>query len=261
MTNLKNFILGAASLAGVFAAAPAFADDAAAPAPAWALSGTIDMQSDYKFRGISQNDRSPSAQGTLNLTGPEGFYVGTWASTIDFTPGNSGNPYVEVDLYGGKHTDLWGVDWNIEPYYYSYPAENYPGAPQSDYFELINQFTKAFGPVTAQFTYAWSPSFAFRTGSGNYIAGNLAYTINDWLSVSGNVGHQWVSLASLPANGSRDYTYADIGATATWKMFSLDVRYSGTDLRNSQCGFYMGTTHACAGDFVVTLNYNFALFP
>src|ERR1700761_8492731 len=108
MKTLTKLMLGAVSLAGIFAAAPAFADDA----PAWGLAGTIDFQSDYKFRGISQNDREPSPQGTLNLTGPEGFYVGTWASTVDFTPGPSGNPYMELDIYGGKHTDLWGVDWN-----------------------------------------------------------------------------------------------------------------------------------------------------
>ncbi len=256
MTNLKKLVLGAASLAGIIAAAPAFADDAP-PAPTWGLTGTIDMQSDYKFRGISQGDRQPSAQGTVNLTGPEGFYAGTWLSSIDFTPGSGANPYLEMDLYAGKHTDLWGVDWNIEPYYYSYPAEKYPNAPQSDYFELINQFTKAFGPVTAQATWAWSPSFAFRTGNAHYLAGNLAYTVNDWLSVSGNLGHQWVGAAG--ANASRDYTYADIGFTATYKMFSLDVRYSGTDLNNGQCQFYMGTPHACSGDFIATVNYNFTL--
>jgi uncharacterized protein (TIGR02001 family) len=261
MTNLKTIILGAVSLAGITAAMPAFADDAPA-APTWSLAGTIDVQSDYKFRGISQNDRTPSPQGTLNLSGPEGFYIGTWASTVDFTPGNSGNPYLELDIYGGKHTDLWGVDWNFEPYYYSYPAEKYGAGPNADYLELINQFTKAFGPVTVQGTYAWSPNLGFNGGTGNYLAGNLAYTVNDWLSISGNLGHQWAQNAKYATPKSRDYTYGDIGATATWKMFSLDVRYSGTDLSGAQCSaFYMATTHACAGDFVATLNYNFTLLP
>ncbi|MDB5734463.1 MAG: hypothetical protein JWN16_1100, partial [Alphaproteobacteria bacterium] len=96
MKNLTNLLLGAASLAGIFAAVPAFADDA----PAWALTGYVDVTSDYKFRGISQNDRNPSPQGSLNLTGPEGFYIGTWASTVDFDPTGSTNPNVEVDIYG-----------------------------------------------------------------------------------------------------------------------------------------------------------------
>ncbi|HWM61278.1 MAG TPA: TorF family putative porin [Rhizomicrobium sp.] len=265
MKNSIKLLLGAVSLVGLFGgvSAPALAQDAAAAAPAapdWALTGYIDVQSDYKFRGISQNKRDPSPQGSLGLTGPDGFYVGVWTSTVDWNlAGQNSNPSVEVDIYGGKHTDLWGVDWNIEPYYYAYPSANAAGGPTADYFELINQLSKPFGPVTLTATWAWSPTFSLGGGTGNYFAGTAAYTINDWLSVSGNLGHQWVQAAKY--NGSSDYTYADIGVTATYKGFALDLRYSGTDLNNTTCGFYMGTKHACAGDVVATLTYNFALLP
>ena len=211
MRNLTKMILGAAGLAGMaLTAVPAFADDA----PSWALTGYIQGQSDYKFRGVSQNDRTPSPQGSLSLSGPDGFYIATWASTVDFDPSKSGNPYVEVDIYGGKHTDLWGVDWNLEPYYYAYPSANYPGAPQADYFELINQLTKAFGPITLTGSWAWSDNLAFNGGTGNALWGTASYTVTDWLSISGNIGHQWAQNAKYA--GSRDYTYGDIGATATW---------------------------------------------
>ena len=257
MKNLTKLFLGAVSLAGVSAAAaPVFAQDA----PPWALTGYVAVTSDYKFRGISQNDRDFAPQGSLNVTGPEGFYVGTWASQVDFDPTSNNNPHFELDIYGGKHTDLWGVDWNFEPYYYSYPSEEYGSGPNADYFELINQFSKAFGPVTLTGTWAWSPNLAFDGGTGNYLAGTASYTILDWLSVSGNLGHQWAENAKLV--GSRDYTYGDIGATATYKGFALDVRYSGTDLGTAQCGaFYMATRHACSGGVVATLTYNFTLLP
>jgi len=257
MKNLTKLLLGAVSLAGLVAvAAPSFAQDA----PPWAITGAIDVQSDYKFRGISQNKRDPSPQGTLNVTGPDGFYAGTWASTVDWQAfGMNNNPSVEVDIYGGKHTDLWGVDWNIEPYYYAYPSANTLGTATADYFELINQFTKVVGPLTLTGTWAYSPTFSLGGGTGNYLAGLASYTINDWLSISGNVGHQWVQNAKY--NGSRDYTYADIGVTASYKGFALDLRYSGTDLNTASCGFYMGTTHACAGDVIATLTYNVSLFP
>ena len=173
--------------------------------------------------------------------------------------GQNNNPSVEVDIYGGKHTDLWGVDWNLEPYYYSYPTANVAGGPTADYFELINQFTKAFGPVSLTAMYAWSPTFSLGGGTGNYLAGMASYTINDWLSISGNVGHQWVQAAKY--NGSRDYTYGDIGVTATWHSFALDLRYSGTDLNTAECGFYMSTKHACSGNVIATLTYNVALLP
>lgn len=257
MKNLTKMILGAAGLAGMaLSAAPAFAQDA--PASPWAITANVAVTNDYRFRGISQSDRDPAPQGSVTVSGPEGFYVSAWASRVDFDPTNVGNPYVELDIYGGKHTDLWGVDWNLMPYYYAYPAQNFPGAPQADYFELINQLTKAFGPVTLQATYAYSPSFTFRTGEGNYLAGMASYTINDWLSISGNVGHQWVENARLV--GSRDYTWGDIGVTATWKGIALDLRYSGTDLNGPQCAaFYMTTTSACKGGFVASLNYTFTL--
>jgi uncharacterized protein (TIGR02001 family) len=265
MKNLTKLFLGAASLVGLLSTTGGVAmaqDAAAAPAPDWALTGAIDVQSDYKFRGISQNKRNPSPQGTLNLTGPDGFYVGTWASTVDWQAfGMNNNPSVEVDIYGGKHTDLWGVDWNIEPYYYAYPSANTLGTATADYFELINQLSKSFGPVSLTATWAWSPTFSLGGGTGNYIAGLASYTITDWLSISGNVGHQWVQAAKYATPKSGDYTYADIGLTATYKGFALDLRYSGTDLSNGACQFYMGTNHACSGDVIATLTYNFALLP
>jgi uncharacterized protein (TIGR02001 family) len=260
MKNLTKMILGAVSLAGVvLSVAPAFAEDA--PAPTWTLTGYVAATSDYRFRGISQNDRNFAPQGSLNVNGPDGFYVGAWASQVDFDPTSSNNPYLELDIYGGKHTDLWGIDWNFMPYYYAYPSANVPaGTPRPDYFELINQFTKAFGPISLQGSYAWSNNLAFDGGEGNALYGNVTYTILDWLSISGNLGHQWAEKARLA--GSRDYTYGDFGATATWKGLALDVRYSGTDLGTAQCGaFYMATRHACSGGVVATLTYNFTLLP
>ncbi|MCX7280094.1 MAG: TorF family putative porin [Alphaproteobacteria bacterium] len=260
MNYLTKMILGTVSLVGVaLSVAPAFAEDA--PAPNWTLTGYAAATSDYRFRGISQNDRNFAPQGSLNLNGPDGFYVGAWASQVDFDPTSSGNPHVELDIYGGKHTDLWGIDWNFMPYYYAYPSANVAvGASRPDYFELINQLTKAFGPVSLQASYAWSNNLAFDGGEGNALYGNVTYTLLDWLSISGNLGHQWAENARLV--GSRDYTYGDIGATATYKGFALDVRYSGTDLGTAQCGaFYMATRHACSGGVVATLTYNFTLLP
>jgi uncharacterized protein (TIGR02001 family) len=258
MKNMTKLLLGAASLAGLVAvAAPSFAQDA----PAWALAGSVAVTSDYRFRGISQSDRNFAPQGSLNLTGPEGFYVGAWASRVDFDPTTTDNPYVELDIYGGKHTDLWGVDWNFEPYYYAYPAADIPaGAPAPDYFELINQLSKTVGPVAFTATWAWSPNLPFNGGTGNYLEGLASIPVNDWLSVSGHIGHQWAQNAKYV--GSRDYTWGDIGATATYQGFALDLRYVTTDLNTAQCGaFYMATASACKGGVQATLSYNFSLLP
>ena len=112
MKNLTKMVLGSVGLMGLFASTPAaFAQDAAAaPAPDWSVAGTIDAQSDYRFRGISQSNRNVVPQGALNVTGPDGFYVGTWVSQINWQVGVNVNPAIEWDIYGGKHFDLGGTD-------------------------------------------------------------------------------------------------------------------------------------------------------
>lgn len=262
MKNLTKTLLAAAGLSALFAGAPAMAQDA----PAFSLSGALAVTTDYRFRGISQNQRTAAPQGTLNLTGPDGFYVGTWLSAVDFDPTpNSSQPELEVDIYGGKHFDLSGyADLNIEAYYYSYPSASLPaGSPDVSYFEGIAQLSHSFDALSVTATWAYSPNLSLNGGTGNYIGGTLAYTINDWLSVSGNIGHQWAQGAKYASPiPSRDYTHGDFGATLSYHGFSLDGRYVTTDLGAAQCGaFYMGTTKACAPGFVGTLTYTVSLWP
>jgi uncharacterized protein (TIGR02001 family) len=258
MKTLTKLALAPISLMGLLAVAPAAdaQDAAAAPAPDWSLAGSLAVQSDYRFRGLTQSDRNPVPQGALNLTGPDGWYVGTWVSQINWQLGGiNENPSIEWDVYGGKHIDLGGTDLNVEAYGYTYPDANVLGGPAATYFEGIFTLTHAFGPLSLDLVYAISPEFSLGGGMGNYVEGQAIFTLTDWLTVSANVGHQWVDLAPS------DYTHADIGATATWKQFVLDARYVTTDLNAVNCGFYMGTRHACSGGPMVTLTYNFSLFP
>jgi uncharacterized protein (TIGR02001 family) len=275
MKNSTKIILGAASLLGV--ATAVYADDAPAPPPGilgpdFSVSAAVAVQSDYRFRGISQNQRDAAAQGTLNISGPDGFYVGTWASKINWsgTSGllpSAGSPSVELDLYGGKHTDLWGTDLNVEAYEYSYPDaatqdnRGFGRIANASYFEVITQLSHPFGALSVTGTWAYSPNFSLGGGTGNYLEGTVAYTINDWLAVSGNVGHQWVQNAKL--YGASDYTHADFGATLTYKALALDLRYATTDMNATTCAYFMldASNHPCSGGFVATLTYNISPFP
>ena len=112
MKNLTKTLLGALAIAGGFAG-NAVAQDAAAPAPDFVLSGVASVQSDYRFRGISQNSKEASPEATLTLTGPDGFYVSAWSAKTNW---GGNNPSFELDLYGGKHFDLGGTDLNLVAY-------------------------------------------------------------------------------------------------------------------------------------------------
>ncbi|HEY4943496.1 MAG TPA: TorF family putative porin [Rhizomicrobium sp.] len=257
MKNLGlKLMLGAATLAGLMATTgTAFAAD-------WGtLSGYVDLQSDYRFRGISQNNREPAPQASLNLSITGGFYAGVWASKTNWTGGSfiGGQPSFELDIYGGKHFDLGGTDLNVEAYYYSYPDYNptvasviigVPPTVKASYFEGIFQLSHSFGSLALVATGAVSPEWSFGGGTGGYLALNASYPLNDWLSISGTVGHQWVDAAPS------DYTHFDIGLSATYHNWVLDVRANGTDLNTAHCGFYMVTNNACTTGVVATLTYN-----
>jgi uncharacterized protein (TIGR02001 family) len=249
-----NILLAAASLAGVAAstgAAYAEGDD-------WGtVSAYVDVTSDYRFRGISQNAREFVPQGSVNWSGPDGFYAGVWTSKVHWiTHPNGGNPSIEVDIYGGKHFDLGGWDLNVEAYEYAYPDANplvYFGTTKdASYFEGIFQLSHSFGVLAVTATGAVSPEFSLGGGTGGYVEGTASYPLLDWLSISGNVGHQWVENAP----DGDDYTHFDLGLTATWRHFALDVRANGTDMGRSACSFYIATNNACTTGVVATLTYN-----
>lgn len=237
--------VAAIALAGIAASSAAFADDESSIGT---FSATASVASDYRFRGISQNDKEATPEFGINWAGNKGFYGGVWAAKTNWG-GNT--PSYETDVFFGKHTDLYGTDLNIEAYYYSYPDAK--SAATSSYYETIVQLSHAFGPLTLTATGANSPEWSLKGGVAWYGAGTAAWAVNDWLTISGNVGHQWVDKAP------KEYTHADIGATAVWKSFSLDLRYMGTDIKGADCsGFWMATKKACSGGFVATVNYNIA---
>jgi uncharacterized protein (TIGR02001 family) len=246
-TGLK-LTFAAAMLASV--AMPALADDAP-PAPAYgSITGYVAAESDYRYRGISQNNNAVTPEGSLNWAGPLGFYAGTWLAQVDW---GGHNPNLEMDIYGGKHFDLGGTDLNIEAYYYSYPEFEANGGPKASYFEIQTALSHTFNKLTLTATGAYSPQWSLEGGDGWYEAVTASYAINDWLAASGTVGHQSVNAAP------DDYYHWDVGLTATWKSFTLDARYVGNSIKRGDAGFWIGTKDGIKDTAKLNLTYNFTL--
>ena len=84
--------------------------------------------------------------------------------------------------------------------------------------------------------------------------------LNDWVSLSGNIGRQWVEDLNNAGTGY-PYTHWDLGATATWNNISLDIRYIDTDISRSTCEGFNGPKNNWCGPTVVgTITYNFTIF-
>jgi uncharacterized protein (TIGR02001 family) len=98
------------------------------------VSSTVTLTSDYDFRGFSQSATDPAIQPSLDYAHASGWYVGGWASNVDF--GDADVDY-EIDLYtgftGGAED---GMGWDVGVIYYTYPDE-------SDF-----NYLEAYGGVT-----------------------------------------------------------------------------------------------------------------
>ncbi|HOY78461.1 MAG TPA: TorF family putative porin [Hyphomonadaceae bacterium] len=204
-------------------AAPAFAQEVT-------ISGNVGLTTDYAFRGISQSDESPAIQGGLDASfGDSGFYLGTWASSINF---GTGGANMELDVYGGYKFALGGVNMDVGVLGYLYPSASDDGA-ELDFWEL---YAKPSIALTDQFTlgaaFAYSPEFTGETGDAFYYEVNGAFAATPELSFSGAVGVQTVDTDGLFA-GEDSYTTWNVGGTYSALGLGFDLRYHGTDVDNA----------------------------
>jgi uncharacterized protein (TIGR02001 family) len=297
---MKKVVLSV--VAAVAFAAPALAADlptkarpmAAPPPPATpvfdiAFGGVV--MSDYNFRGISQSNRGPSAGAYVEpqFNTPIGqFYVGlgglaiNWPSspTFGFT-----DPSAEIDIYGGWRNSWGPFSLDLGIIYYYYPSEIFNGfTGQSDFFELYAKAGFAITPdlsIGGNVFYTpdllhYSTTFA-AVGISNKPSATYASFTAKWVTpfkagdlgafISGEVGHWWIDGTGFVAAGALDpdYTYYNVGLALTFKAFTLDFRYHGTDQSVAKCASFLlvgipnGSNSWCDERFVVALKFDTTL--
>jgi uncharacterized protein (TIGR02001 family) len=70
------------------------------------------------WRGTTQTQDDPAIQGGVDYADDSGFYVGTWASNIDW---GSSKPNYELDFYGGYGGEVGEFGYDVSAIYYAYP--------------------------------------------------------------------------------------------------------------------------------------------
>ena len=83
-------------------------------ASAASISANATLQSDYTWRGMTQNNGDASINGGLDVEFDSGFYVGTWVAAV-----GSG---AEVDYYGGLAGEMGDISYDIGYIKFDYPA-------------------------------------------------------------------------------------------------------------------------------------------
>lgn len=142
------------------------------------LSGNVGVVSEYMFRGFAQSNGA-AVQGGLDYAADSGFYVGTWASTINFASATGSG--AEVDVYAGFGGEAGGLAYDIGAIYYWYAEEDEPG-PQDPSLNTIEAYgSVGMGPFTLGAYVAFGDYFGAVNPDGTDADG--AYGISGALSL------------------------------------------------------------------------------
>lgn len=184
------------------------------------------ITSDYVFRGVSQTLEEPAIQAGVDVTHGK-FYTGAWASNVDFGDGATD---AEVDLYAGVRPQFAGFDWDAGIVAYLYTGQ--PDGADYNYAELKVAASRAVGQTTVGVAVYYSPDFfGASEDEATYAEINAGFPVHERVTVSGALGHQWVS-------SDLDYLTWNLGAA--WQAsehLAVDVRYHDTD------GYDLGQTY------------------
>ena len=89
-------------------------------ASAASVSANATLQSDYTWRGMTQNSGDASVNGGLDVEFDSGFYAGTWIAAV--------GTGAEVDYYGGVAGELGDISYDLGYIKFDYPGTAGGGA-------------------------------------------------------------------------------------------------------------------------------------
>ena len=197
------------------------------------FSGNVTYATDYRFRGISQGDRSQAIQGGFDIEFDNGAYFGTWASNTTL-----GGANIEVDYYGGYAFDL-NEDSSVDVglLWYNYPEDD--ADPDLDFWEVYGSYS--WKDLTVGL--AISPDYYAETDTYYYIYGDYSFGLAENLSLDLHLGVNVFDDDSAGPSfgigelGDPEDQYFDYGIGLTTSRFGLDwtAAVIGTDLDEDQC--------------------------
>jgi len=267
----------------------------------------VKVQSDYVSRGISQTASRPGATAYGELR-----YGWLYAGVQPWSTRLPTEPFGEVDIYGGIRPTWGSLTLDFGAIYYAYPGNKTrywlagAGGP------VLNFWTPGAAPTTAAnpsymewyAKSAWAINDYLTIGTATYYAPNwnnyaakgLYNEINakvtfgeTGFAVSGAFGHSYLGRASWEYAFSyvdprqffdgipRGFKFAsynswNLGASYTYKVATLDLRYYGSSLGKEGCAINTsdpaanlstaligtGKSSWCGNRFVASLSIDFS---
>src|SRR5215510_8514348 len=270
---------------------------APAPPPSpWDIAFGSALMTDYIFRGVTQSAHHPSVaayfEPRYTIAPNWQLYAGISGESIKF----ANNAAAEIDFYGGVRPTFGPIAFDVGYWYYYYPGGQCYGTGPTQALDpgcvnggipmngnvakKVASFYEIYGKATYTWTdwafgvnFYYSPNFLNLGADGEYLSGTIKFTAPERMAigpigwyVSGEFGRQWLGTSdafygnfNFP-NGipEPDYNTWNVGLGFTWKVFTLDLRYSDTDLSKAECNAFTSDPRApLSPAFVTPVNFGF----
>ncbi|HEX3440268.1 MAG TPA: TorF family putative porin [Pseudolabrys sp.] len=260
----------------------------AAPPSPWDLAFGSAVMNDYVWRGVTQSAHQPSVaayfEPRYNVLPNLQLYAGISGESIKF----ANNAAAEIDFYGGVRPTFGPLAFDIGYWYYYYPGGNCYALPTVDpactgvistngnvakanasFYEVYGKVVWTIGDWALGANEYYSPNFLNTGAWGNYASGTVKYTAPSNLAlgevgwyVSGEFGRQWLGTSDafygvtgfLGGIDYKDYDTWNVGVGFTWKVFTLDLRYSDTDMNKGDCNAFTSDPSASGTSNVTAIN-------
>jgi uncharacterized protein (TIGR02001 family) len=204
MSSVRNLLIVSAGVLGCAATTQAAAE----------FRYNIAVVNDFVFRGISQSDNHPAAQGGAEYRHSGGLYAGLWGSTQDI-PNNSA--HLRADAYGGfAYQDRSGFSFDIGARAYT-NAFVYPGQDRDGFWELYGGFG-----------WAGFSTMVYRDfdDKETYAEANWKYDIGSGVNLKLHLGHYFLK-GPRPTGG--DYTDYSIGFSKMFNELEVEIAFADTN--------------------------------
>jgi uncharacterized protein (TIGR02001 family) len=239
----------AAALRAIAPVDLATASKAAGDTPAFTVSGSATLTSDYRFRGVSQSDEGMAVQGGITISHESGFYVGAWGSNLAGW-GTFGGANMELDLIAGYTFSLGEGTLDTGLTWYMYPS----GADTTDFAELYARLSGSVGALGLTAGIAYAPK---QEALGNvfpvggppnpgdkednlYLTGDVTYAIKGApITLKAHLGYS----DGNPGLGPNGTSIAPTGSYFDWLIgadivplegLTLSIAYVDTDISEAE---------------------------
>ena len=178
-------------------------------------SANASVTSNYIWRGLTQTENESAVQGGIDYAADSGFYVGTWASNVNY---GAGDVYsYEHDVYAGYAFSTGDISWDVGYLYYNYDSE-----AEFDFGEVyvgmgLGDFSIQYNLLAnTEADEAEGQDFGF--GEAYYLSLDYGFELTNGVGVGLHIGHHDGDFAEAfngNASGYTDYnvTFSKDGFT------------------------------------------------